>query len=91
MNMGTAVRNSALYRWGKTLHRWAQHSRAVQYVTSERVQLGVLALVLVASLVSISGSDRTVIVNFLSFAVLFLLTAIVTWSLTDPFRGDTES
>lgn len=86
MDPAEVVRSSATYRWARTLGRWARHSRAVRLVASERFQLGVLAVVLLGSLVGVSRSSMEPAVKFLSFVVLFLLAAALTWPLTDP-RG----
>lgn len=90
MDLVRVVQNSTVYQWGRTLRVWARYSHIVRYATSERVQLLVLALVLLVSLVRISQSDMDAVVKFLSFVVVFFLTTIVTWSLTDPLGGEAK-
>lgn len=78
------VRESWIYRVTARLRRWARGSTTVALMTDERFQQGAIALVLLASLVSVFRSDADAAVKFLSFALLFVLTVVVTWSLTDP-------
>lgn len=85
MDLVMVVRESMLYRSLARLRKWSRHSRAVAIMTSERFQEAVIAVVLLASSVSIFRSDANAAVKFLSFALLFVLTVVVTWSLTDPF------
>lgn len=78
------VRGSWIYRVIAKLRRWARGSTAAALVTDERFQQGFIVLVLLTSLVSVFRSDADAAVKFLSFALLFVLTVVVTWSLTDP-------
>lgn len=90
MDPAEVARSSTTYRWARTVGRWARHSQAVRLVASERVQLGVLAVVLVGSLVGVTRSSMEPAVKFLSFVVLFLLTAGLTWPLTDPLGSNED-
>lgn len=84
MEVVRVVRDSQIYRAVARVREWSRHSTAVAIVTSERFQQAVIAVVLLASSVSIFRSDANAAVKFLSFALLFVVTVVVTWSLTDP-------
>lgn len=90
MDADGIVQNSATYRFLETVRNWVNHSTLTPYVCSERVQLGFLVVVLLSSFHSITGSEMDAVAKFLSFVIVFLLTAIATWSLTDPLATDTE-
>ncbi len=78
------VQNSRLYGMVAQIRRWFQHSAIVGLVTNTRVQEGIIALILLVSLVSVFRSNTNAAIKFLSFALLFVVTVVVTWSLTDP-------
>ena len=84
MDFVTIVRDSWPYRLFATLRRWAKGSFIISLMAKERSQLGFIAIVLLVSLGSVFRSDATAAVKFLSFALLFVLTVVVTWSLTNP-------
>lgn len=77
-------RNSLFYRAYRTLERWAEHSRLAAFLLRERVQAGIVAAVVLVSVVRISQFETSVVVQFLSFLALFAVLAVATWSLTDP-------
>jgi len=78
------IHGSVLYRSGARLRRWGRHSLFVSLATNSEVQLAVIALVLLSSLFNVFRSNANAAVKFLSFALLAVLTLVVTWSLTDP-------
>lgn len=84
MDIPELIRQSRFYRIATTARRWAAESTIVLILTDERVQKSVLTAILLLSLVSVFVMDANAAVKFLSFALLFVLTAIVTWSITDP-------
>lgn len=90
MDVEDVVRRSVTARYIERVSEWASHSTLGPYILSERLQFLVLVLVLLSSFHSITGSDLSTVAKFLSFVLLFLLTTIATWSLTDP-RGTRES
>ena len=80
----SAVENSTILGMFSTLRRWARHSIASRLLSDERVLQGVLGVVLLVSIVSVLGSSMAAATKFLSFALLFVLIAALTWWLTDP-------
>jgi hypothetical protein len=88
MDLRETVRGSALYRAVATLRRWAADSTAVSLATNERVQQGVVGVVLLVSVASVLRSSMNASVKFLSFVALFAVTAALVWSVADPLgRG----
>lgn len=84
MNAVEVIRQSWCYQAGTIVRRWTAESSAVSILTNERVQKLVLTVVLFQSLVSVFVTNANAAVKFLSFALLFVLTAVVAWSITDP-------
>jgi len=84
----TIVKNSLLYRAAAQIVQWAERSLAVQALNDERMLLGLLGPGLLASLVRILSSGLHVTVQFLSFALLFVILVAVTWSHTEPLTNE---
>lgn len=84
VNYAQTFRNSHIYRIGANLWYWSRHSVLVSEFQRSSVQQAIIGLALFASLVNILSSQMNAAVKFLSFAVLFVVTAAFTWSFTDP-------
>lgn len=84
MDASELILQSRFYRTVTTVRGWAAESTAVLILTDERVQKSILVTILLLSLFSVFATNANAAVKFLSFALLFVLTAIVTWSITDP-------
>lgn len=84
MNLVRVVRESRAYAVVSTLRRWARKSTAVSLVGDERVIQAVVAVALTVSTARVALADLNAAVKFLSFAVLFLLTVVVTSPFTEP-------
>ena len=78
------IKGSLLYRIAVRFHQWAQHSLIVRLLNDERVLVGGLAVFLIFSLVRVLSSGVHVAIQFLSFALLFVVLAAVTWNYTEP-------
>ncbi len=78
------IRQSRFYQAITTVRRWTAERTAVLILIDERVQKSVLTAILLLSLVNVFATNANAAVKFLSFALLFVLTAVVTWSITDP-------
>lgn len=78
------IKGSLLYRLVVLFRQWSQHSLLVRILNDERVLVGGLALFLVFSLVRVLSSGVHVAIQFLSFALLFIALAAVTWNYTEP-------
>lgn len=78
------LESSLLYRLAERLHRWAQGSLLVRLLNDERVLVGLLGGFLLISLVRILSSGLHVTVQFLSFALLFVVLVALTWNYTQP-------
>ena len=82
------IKNSLLYRVSAQLVEWAEQSLLVRALNDERVLGGLLGLGLLASLVRILSSGLHVTIQFLSFALLFVVLAAVTWNYTEPLTNE---
>ena len=82
------IRGSAIYRALSKLVEWSSESRIAALLNDERVLVGLLGAGLVASLVRILSSGLHVAVQFLSFALLFVVLAAVTWNYTEPLADE---
>ena len=82
------IRGSVIYRVVSKLVTWGGKSRLVALLNDERVLVGLLGAGLVASLVRILSSGLHVTVQFLSFALLFVVLAAVTWNYTEPLADE---
>ncbi len=82
------VKNSLLYRVSAQLIEWAEQSLFLRALNDERVLVGALGLGLLASLVRILSSGLHVTIQFLSFALLFVVLAAVTWNYTEPLTNE---
>ena len=78
------IKNSLLYRSVATLYRWSQGSVLIRLLNDERVLIGGLALFLIASLLRVLASDVHVAIQFMSFALLFVVLLAITWRYTEP-------
>ena len=82
------VKNSLLYRISAQIVEWAEGSLVVRALNDERVLVGLLGLGLLASLVRILSSGLHVTIQFLSFALLFVVLVAVTWNYTEPLTNE---
>ena len=82
------IRGSLLYRVLSRLAAWGSESRIVALLNDERVLAGLLGVLLVASLIRILTSGLHVTVQFLSFALLFIVLAALTWNYTEPLADE---
>lgn len=82
------VKNSLLYRVSAQIVEWGERSLVVRALNDERVLVGLLGLGLLASLVRILSSGLHVTVQFLSFALLFVVLVAVTWNYTEPLTDE---
>ena len=82
------IKNSLLYRVSAQIVKWAEQSLLVRALNDERVLGGFLALGLLASLVRILSSGLHVTIQFLSFALLFVVLVAVTWNYTEPLTNE---
>lgn len=89
------IKNSLLYRVSVQVAEWAEESLLVralkllaQALDDERVLVGLLSIGLLASLVRVLSSGVHVTVQFLSFALLFVVLAAVTWNYTEPLTNE---
>lgn len=82
------IKNSLLYRISAQVINWAEHSVLVRALNDERVLVGILGAGLLASLVRILSSGLHVTIQFLSFALLFVVLAAVTWNYTEPLTDE---
>lgn len=82
------IKNSLLYRLSAQIIKWAEHSVLVRALNDERVLVGILGAGLLASLVRILSSGLHVTIQFLSFALLFVVLAAVTWNYTEPLTDE---
>lgn len=82
------IKNSLLYRVSAQIVEWAERSLVVRALNDERVLVGLLGLGLLASLVRILSSGLHVTVQFLSFALLFVVLVAVTWNYTEPLTDE---
>ena len=82
------IRGSFIYQALSKLVTWSGESRIVALLNDERVLVGLLGAGLVVSLVRILSSGLHVTVQFLSFALLFVVLAAVTWNYTEPLADE---
>ena len=82
------IKNSLLYRVSAQVVEWAEQSLLVRALNDERVLGGLLGLGLLASLVRILSSGLHVTIQFLSFALLFVVLVAVTWNYTEPLTNE---
>lgn len=78
------IKNSFIYRALARAYRWADGSSFVNLISEERVIAGVLGVFISLSVVRVLASDVHVTIQFLSFLLLFVVTAAVTWNYTEP-------
>lgn len=88
LNPVEIIKNSLLYRASAQAVEWAEQSLLVRALNDERLLVGLLGLGLLASLVRILSSGLHVTIQFLSFALLFVVLAAVTWSYTKPLTNE---
>ena len=82
------IKNSLLYRVSAQVAEWAEESLLVRALNDERVLVGLLSVGLLASIVRILSSGLHVTIQFLSFALLFVVIAAVTWNYTEPLTHE---
>jgi len=78
------IENSLLFRAIARFWSLAERSLVVRLLKDERVLVGVLTAFLLLSLVRVLSSSVHVTIQFLSFALLFVVLAAVTWNHTEP-------
>lgn len=78
------IKNSLLYRSLAQVYDWSQGSVIIRLLNDERVLVGGLALFLLVSLLRVLASDIHVAIQFLSFALLFIVLLAITWQYTEP-------
>jgi len=81
------IENSLLFRAVAQLLSWAEHSLIVRLLNDERVLVGGLVAFLLVSLARVLSSGVHVTVQFLSFALLFVVLTAVTWNYTKPLSN----
>jgi len=82
------IKNSLLYRVSVQVAEWAGESHLVRVLNDKRVLGGLLGLGLLVSLIRILSSGLHVTIQFLSFALLFVVLAAVTWNYTEPLTHE---
>lgn len=94
-NPVAVIKNSLLYRVSAQIVEWAEESLVVRALNllarvldNERVLVGLLGVGLLASIVRILSSGLHVTIQFLSFALLFVVLAAVTWNYTEPLTDE---
>ena len=78
------IENSILFRVIAQLWLWGERSLTVRLLNDERVLVGGLTAFLLLSLVRVLSSGVHVTIQFLSFALLFVILTAVTWNYTEP-------
>lgn len=78
------IENSLLFRAVTRFWSLAEHSLVVRLLNDERVLVGGLAVFLLLSLARVLSSGVHVTIQFLSFALLFVILTAVTWNYTKP-------
>lgn len=78
------VRNSGTYTVTATVRTWAANSRTATLLSNQRWVLAVAAVVVSVSVLRVLSTGLDVAVKFLSFALLAVVLAAVTWRITDP-------
>lgn len=79
-----AVENSRIVGIAGMVRRWGRHSRIGQLLRDERTLLLFVGAVLLVSVVSVFQSNMAAAIKFLSFVLLFVLTAGVTLWFVGP-------
>lgn len=82
------IRNSKTYAVVQQVQKWAAESTLAKLLNDERVLVGLLGLFVLFSLVRILASSMHVTVKFLSFALLFVVLAALTWNYTKPLTDE---
>jgi hypothetical protein len=80
----TILEGSVTFRAFSLVRKWLTHSMVAQLLADERVLIAGLGLFLLLSLVRVLTSTMGAPVKFLSFALLFVFVAALTWHYTDP-------
>lgn len=83
-DLETILARSRTYQGLSRLRQWSEHSTVGCLLTDERTLVGVVALVLTVSLIRVLTSTMAAPVKFLSFALLFVVVAALTWRYTEP-------
>lgn len=78
------IENSLLFRALSRFWSLAEHSLVVRLLNDERVLVGGLTVFLLLGLVRVLSSGVHVTIQFLSFALLFVVLTAVTWNYTEP-------
>jgi hypothetical protein len=78
------VRDSKSYQILTRLREWASGSTTLRLLNDERVLAGLLGVFVLFSLIRILASDLHTTVKFLSFALMFVVLAALTWDYTEP-------
>ena len=84
INMEQIIKNSLLYRVSDRIYRWSGNSVVIKLLDDETILIGLLSLFLVASLLRVLASDIHVAIQFLSFALMFVVLLAITWRYTEP-------
>lgn len=88
MRPAEIIKNSLLFRALLQIAEWAEQSLLVRALNNGRVVVGLLCLGLLTSLVRILSSGLHVTIQFLSFALLFVVLVAVTWNYTEPLTHE---
>lgn len=75
---------SKAYAVIRTLYRWMANSTVLSVLDNERVLFGVLAVFVLASVVSVFRSNLGAGIEFLSFALLFVCLAVLIDRFIEP-------
>ena len=78
------IENSLLFRTITWFWSVGQRSLVVRLLNDKRIIVGGLTAFLLLSLVRVLSSGVHVTVQFLSFALLFVVLTAVTWNYTEP-------
>jgi hypothetical protein len=73
-----ARNGSALLAVAGAVRRWCRHSAVGRLLASEWVVQTLIGMVLLVSMASVIESNMTTATKFLSFALLFVVTAVLT-------------
>ena len=78
------VKNSLLYQSIVRIYQWSQGSVIIRLLNDERVLGAALAIFLIISLLRVLASDIHVTIQFMSFALFFVILLAITWRYTKP-------
>ena len=79
-----ALQNSVLYRTSVRIYQISKRSAVVRLLNNERFLAALVGVFMLFSLFRVLQSGMHVSIKFMSFLVLFVLLAALTWQYTEP-------